>query len=257
MVVDSALKTQGRVIYALMMREVHTIYGSSRLGYLWVLIDTMIGVVIFWALRTVMGFTPPHGMPILFFLLAGFCVFNIFRGTVNKCMSAVSANKALLTFPQVTPLDLMVGRMVVLWGKEIVSALILIAIAALAGVYFKVSNFAVFVFTLLVPALLGLGLGMVFHAINVYFPVTEKIVNIILRIMFFTSGVFFSISRFPSYIMDYVWWNPMIQIIEMCRMSISSGYRAMPYSVFYLCSCTAISLCLGLLLERHVRRKLR
>ena len=257
MVVDSALKVQGRAIHALMMREVHTIYGTSRLGYLWALIDTMTAVVIFWALRTVMGFQPPHGMPILFFLLAGFCLFNIFRGTVNKCMSAVAGNKALLTFPQVTPLDLMVGRMVVLWGKELVSAFILIMIAALFGVYFSVSNFAVFVFTLLIPALLGLGVGMICHAINVYFPVTEKIVNILLRIMFFTSGVFFSISRFPSYVMDYVWWNPMIQIIEMCRMSISSGYRAMPYSVFYLCACTAISLCLGLLLERHVRGRAR
>ena len=257
MVVDSALKVQGRVIHALMMREVHTIYGTSRLGYLWALIDTMTAVVIFWALRTVMGFQPPHGMPILFFLLAGFCLFNIFRGTVNKCMSAVAGNKALLTFPQVTPLDLMVGRMVVLWGKELVSAFILIMIAALFGVYFSVSNFAVFVFTLLIPALLGLGVGMICHAINVYFPVTEKIVNILLRIMFFTSGVFFSISRFPSYVMDYVWWNPMIQIIEMCRMSISSGYRAMPYSVFYLCACTAICLCLGLLLERHVRGRTR
>ena len=35
---DSALTVQGRVIYALMMREVHTIYGTSRLGYLWALI---------------------------------------------------------------------------------------------------------------------------------------------------------------------------------------------------------------------------
>ncbi|MBR3880221.1 MAG: ABC transporter permease [Mailhella sp.] len=257
MVVDSALKTQGRVIYALMMREVHTIYGSSRLGYLWALIDTMTSVVIFWTLREIMGFRPPHGMPILFFLLAGFCLFSIFRGTVNKCMNAVSGNKALLTFPQVTPLDLMIGRMVVLWGKEIVSALILLIVAALLGIYFQVSNFAVLVFTLFIPALLGLGVGMTCHAINTYFPVTEKIVSIILRIMFFTSGVFFSISRFPSYVMDYVWWNPMIQIIEMCRMSISAGYRAMPYSVLYLCSCTAVFLCLGLLLERHVRGKRR
>ena len=66
---DSALIVQGRVIYALMMREVHTIYGTSRLGYLWALFDTIMGIVIFWALRTVMGFHPPHGMPILFFSL--------------------------------------------------------------------------------------------------------------------------------------------------------------------------------------------
>ena len=253
---DSALTVQGRVIYALMMREVHTIYGTSRLGYLWALFDTIMGIVIFWALRASAGFHPPHGMPVLFFLLAGFGLFSIFRGTISKCMSAVSGNKALLTFPQVTPLDLMIGRMVVLWGKEVVSALILIAVAACFGVYIYFNNFAILLFVLIITPLLGLGVGLICHALNVIFPVTEKIVSIIIRIMFFTSGVFFSISRFPSYIMDYVWWNPMIQIIEMCRMSISQGYRAMPYSIFYLVSCTVVSLCLGLLLERHVRRKL-
>ncbi|WP_077071656.1 ABC transporter permease [Mailhella massiliensis] len=254
---DSALTVQGRVIYALMMREVHTIYGTSRLGYLWALFDTMMGIVIFWGLRTYMGFHPPHGMPIIFFLLAGFSIFSIFRGTVNKCISAVSGNMALLTFPQVTPLDLMLGRMVVLWGKEIVSALILIAVSAAFGVYFHISNFSVLVFTLIITPLLGLGVGLVCHAFNVLFPVTEKIVSIVLRIMFFTSGLFFSISGLPSYLMDYAWWNPMLQLIEICRMSISQGYRAMSYSIFYLVSCTVVSLCFGLLLERYVRRKLR
>ncbi len=253
---DSALIVQGRVIYALMMREVHTIYGTSRLGYLWALFDTIMGIVIFWALRTVMGFHPPHGMPILFFLLAGFGTFSIFRGTVSKCMSAVAGNKALLTFPQVTPLDLMISRMVVLWGKEIVSAIILIIVAASFGTYLYINNFLILIFTLFITPLLGLGAGLVCYSLNIIFPVAEKIVSIILRMMFFTSGVFFSISRFPSYVMDYVWWNPMIQIIEMCRMSISQGYRAMPYSIFYLVSCTMVFLCLGLLLERYVRRKL-
>ncbi|WP_346666523.1 ABC transporter permease [uncultured Mailhella sp.] len=253
---DNAVIVQGRVIYALMMREVHTIYGTSRLGYLWALFDTVMGIVIFWALRASAGFHPPHGMPVLFFLLAGFGLFSIFRGMVSKCMSAVAGNKALLTFPQVTPLDLMIGRMVVLWGKEIVSALILIVIAACFNVYIYLNNFAILLFTILITPLLGLGVGLICHALNVLFPITEKIVSIILRIMFFTSGVFFSISKFPSYVMDYVWWNPMLQLIEMCRMSISQGYRAMPYSMCYLTSITVVSLCFGLLFERYVRRKL-
>lgn len=254
---DSALTVQGRVIYALMMREVHTIYGTSRLGYLWALIDSMVGIIIFWALRTAMGFHPPHGMPIIFFLLAGFCTFSMFRGPINKCMTAVSGNRTLLTFPQVMPLDIMVGRMIVLWGKEIVAALILIIAASFFGIYFQITNFAILFFVLIATPLLGLGVGLICHALKVYFPVVEKIIPIILRFMFLTSGVFFSIARFPSYIMEYLWWNPMLQIIEMCRMSISQGYRAMSYSIFYLCACTIICLCLGLLLERHVRRKLK
>ena len=63
---------QGRVIMALILREVHTLYGSSRLGYLWAVIQTMFGIGIFWGIREIAGARAPHGMSVLMFLLAGF-----------------------------------------------------------------------------------------------------------------------------------------------------------------------------------------
>ena len=57
---DSALIVQGRVIYALMMREVHTIYGTSRLGYLWALIQTMWGIGVFWGENVVHAYIRPQ-----------------------------------------------------------------------------------------------------------------------------------------------------------------------------------------------------
>mgnify|MGYP000054903957 FL=1 len=109
---------QGRVIMALILREVHTLYGSSRLGYLWAVIQTMFGIGIFWGIREIAGARAPHGMSVLMFLLAGFGLWATFSETLTKCMSAVSGNKALLTFPQVTPLDLMLSRTVVVWGRS-------------------------------------------------------------------------------------------------------------------------------------------
>lgn len=46
---------QGRVIMALILREVYTLYGSSRLGYLWAVIQTMFGIGIFWGIREIAG----------------------------------------------------------------------------------------------------------------------------------------------------------------------------------------------------------
>ena len=39
-----ALDTQARVIIALALREVHTLYGGKSLGYLWVIFQTAFGV---------------------------------------------------------------------------------------------------------------------------------------------------------------------------------------------------------------------
>ena len=100
--VSPALTVQGRVIAALILREIHTLYGNTRLGYLWAIIQTAFGIGVFWAFREVMGAHAPHGMGMAVFLLCGFIPWYIFSDTISRCMKAVSANQALLTFPQVT-----------------------------------------------------------------------------------------------------------------------------------------------------------
>uniref|UniRef100_UPI00345E3A1A ABC transporter permease n=1 Tax=uncultured Bilophila sp. TaxID=529385 RepID=UPI00345E3A1A len=114
--VSSALTVQGRVIAALILREVHTLYGNTRLGYLWAIIQTAFNIAVFWLFREFLGAHAPHGMGIAVFLLCGFIPWYMFSSTIARCMSAVNANQALLTFPQVTELDLMIARVIVIWG---------------------------------------------------------------------------------------------------------------------------------------------
>lgn len=253
---DSALKVQGRVIYALMMREVHTIYGTSRLGYLWALIQTMWNIFVFWGLRYALGASDPHGMSILVFLLMGFGIYHIFSGVIGKCMGAVAGNKALLTFPQVTPLDIMVARMIIVWATEIVSSIILIFISECFGKEVYINDFGGLLVILLITPLLGLGVGMICSSLAVVFPTVEKIVPMILRLMLFSSAVFYSATVIPSHIMKYLWYNPMIQLVEWGRYCLSKGYPSVDYSVLYIGIVTMASLCFGLLLERYVRRKI-
>ncbi len=253
---DSALIVQGRVIYALMMREVHTIYGTSRLGYLWALIQTMWGIAVFWGMRYLVGARAPHGMHILMFLLAGFGFYNMFSGIVSKCMSAVNGNRALLTFPQVTPVDLMISRAVIVWATEVVAAFLLIGIGILFGMPFYLSDFGGLLTLLFLTPLLGLGTGMMFASLTVIYPTLEKIIPMVMRVMFFVSGLFYSATTLPSYALKYIWYNPLLQIVEWARVCLSRGYSTFSYSPLYLVSVTLFCLCFGLLLEHYVRRRL-
>ena len=131
--VSSALTVQGRVITALILREVHTLYGNTRLGYLWAIIQTAFNIGVFWLFRESLGAHAPHGMGMAVFLLCGFIPWYMFRDTISRCVKAVSANQALLTFPQVTELDLMIARCIVVWGTQLVCAVIILSIAAALG----------------------------------------------------------------------------------------------------------------------------
>lgn len=246
---------EARVISALMLREIHTINGNSRLGYLWVLIQSAFGIGVFWGVRYFMGAgQAPHGMGVAMFLAIGFGIWNIFSDTVSRCMSAVSGNKALLTFPQVTELDVMIARTLVTTATQIlVTALIIGAGNVFLEEPFMIGNLVLLLTLLILVPLLSLGCGMVFSSLAVFAPVIEKIVPMLLRVLFFISGVFFSISAFSQSVSNCLLWNPVMHAVELFREAMHAPYVVSGISLSYL-FWTAMAVCaLGGYLERYVR----
>lgn len=251
----NALITQYRVITALMLREVHTIYGDSKLGYLWVLVSVTFGIGVFWGMREFMHASTPNGMNVLIFLVTGFIPWNIISDSLSKCMSAVAGNKALLSFPFVTELDVMVARILVLFFTQFIVGLILIFVTFAYCEEVKVYSYAVFYLALLATFLFSLALGVLFASIEVFLPATSRIVPLIMRVLFFASGVFFSASSFSEEIASILLWNPIFQIIEFLRSSLSYGYPTTYCSWSYVYGVTLVLLAIGLILERYVRAR--
>lgn len=250
-----ALDTQFRVIIALALREVHTLYGGRSLGYLWAIFRTAFGVAVFWAIRHFAHAAAPHGMTILTYLVSGFGIWNIISQTLNKCMAAVDGNRALLTFPQVTPLDIMLARCLVVTSTQIVSMSIILGCGVLFGYTLQITNIALLIYTVFFAAFLGLGLGATLGSLAFYMPALHQIVPMLMRILFFASGVFYSVSTFSHRVGDFLMLNPIMQLIELTRTSLSSSYISPYADIWYVTQVTLTLLFLGMLLERYVRRK--
>lgn len=259
MTLDRELKdgfiVQCRVIAALMLREVHTINGNSKLGYLWVLVQSAFSIAVFWALRAFMNAHAPHGMSMALFLALGFGVWAVFSEGLTKTMSAVAGNRGLLTFPQVTEFDVMLARVLVLSATQIVITAVIIVASILLGQVFRPGNWLMALVVLCIIPLCALGLGMIVSSLAVFVPVLEKIVPMIMRILFFVSGVFFSVDMFPQYISEVLMWNPILQAIELMRVSLHQGYSVNGLSLGYLSIFTVCVLGLGGFLERYVRSR--
>ena len=195
----------------------------------------------------------PHGMPIAQFLIIGFGTWSIVSGTITKCLNAVAANRALLTFPQVTELDVMIARTLVLWFTQVtVSCLLIMCFDAInddLDIY-SLSDLYLVIFT---APLLGLGLGLTLSSFAVFIPSIERLVPLVLHIMFFLSGVFFSASMFTQDLAEILLLNPIFQLIEFSRLALFYGYPTDNCSWNYIFMLTLIFLGLGLLLERYVR----
>lgn len=253
------LIVQGRVIGALVLREIHTINGNSRLGYLWVLIQGIFGIAVFWCVRSFMGAgQAPHGMSMALLLATGFGVWNIFSSGISRCMTAVEGNKALLTFPQVTELDVHISRIIVITATQVVTMGLIVLVAHFVlDEQLIIGSLALLILLVFVVPMLTLGCGLILSSLAVFVPVLEKLVPMVFRILFFGSGVFFSISVFSQSITDYLMLNPILQAIELLRMSLHEPYYVSGLSLGYVASFAVATCVIGGYLERYVRTRRR
>lgn len=251
----NALSMQLRVLWALCLREIHGKHGKSKLGYFWVLFKTAFGIGVFYVIRTLGGLNTPHGMPVILFLLLGFIPWYIFSGVLRMSMEAVKTNRALLTFPQIFPLDLYISSGIVVWATEVVILLLFFLGLTLTGVKFTLHDPITLFSMLVLVGFFGLGLGIVLSIITLYVPVVDKIVPMVLRILFFTSGVFFSPSQIAARFSSIIYWNPLINFIEACRGAFVVRVPPAEIKMGYIISTTFFFLALGLLLERYARSR--
>lgn len=79
----------------------------------------------------------------------------------------------------------------------------------------------------------------------------------ILRILFFVSGVFFSVSVFSQSVAEILMINPILHAIELIRMSLHEPYTVTGASPTYVLASAIVTCAIGGFLERYVRTRRR
>ncbi len=251
-----AIDTQRRVLWALCLREIHGKHGKTKLGYLWEIIKTGFGLAVFWAIRALARAQTPSGLPMPVFLLMGFTSWYIFSEIISKTMVAVSSNRALLTFPQIFPLDLILASAIVSWVTEVVIMGIFLGLFQAMGYHFQCIDPVTLLAELLGVGFFGLGCGLVLASLNSYLRVIEKLVPMVLRILFFASGVFFSPSQMAPGFGNILMWNPVLNFIELARGTFLYHTPSSDIKILFIACLTVSLMAFGLLLERYTRSRL-
>lgn len=253
--IHEALQIQIRVVWALMLRETKTMYGRSKLGYLWVVIQTLFGVCVFWGIRVAMGSNASYGLPLPVFLLCGFTAWNVFSECIQKLSVSIEANQGLLYYSKVRHFDIMLSRVLLIGATNVFVFMVLSGVFYLLGYNMVISNLWPFIISWFFLVLLGAGLGAACCALKRYFDSSIILVNMVLRIAFFLSGVLFSASMLPAKFVFIVDYNPMFQLIEFSRTSFSYVYRCDVLN-FKMIALSSLTVCFfGLTAELLTRGK--
>lgn len=257
MSLTKALLTQVEVVEALVLRETRTRFGAHQLGYLWAMIEPALWIATFYAMYAIAGREAPVGMDLISFLLTGLLPFNLFQAVTNQVSQSINGNKALLFYPQVRTLDIVVARTIL--ESVTYASVFLIFIVAHALVVQQwptVDDALVAIFGFALAAGMGVALGLVFCALEVLTSAAGRVRGPLLRPLFWCSGLFYTANGLPTNVRDILLYNPMLHVIEIVRDGWFPSYQARHADAGYAIAWMLCLLVLGLLLERAVRRKI-
>lgn len=245
-----------RILMALMLREMATTYGRSAGGYLWAILEPVLGVVLLTVVFSMALATPGLGTNFPLFYATGFLPFAMFNDLTNKVASSIRYSRPFLAYPSVTFVDAMLARVILNTLTHVTVMFILIGGIFVLYQIPVVINLGEVVEAILMIVALSVAIGTMNCYLMSAFPVWERTWQILTRPLFLASGIFFLYDLMPAAAQDILIYNPLLHCISQLRRGIYPTYQASFTSPGYVFGVSAVLLVFGLLLLVRNHRNL-
>jgi capsular polysaccharide transport system permease protein len=252
------LRAQGRIIVALMLHDIRSRFGGSAFGFFamgvgWPLSHILLLILV----NSALGRTAPYGDSVALWYAVGVVPFLAFQYMSRFMSLGVVLNRPLLAFPVVRITDILFSRALVEVLNAGLVTIIVILILWYFGIDFTPRDPVQASLALLAMMLLGLGFGVLNAIIAAVFPFWVTGFALCTIVFWFSSGIFFVPDAFPEAVRRPLSYLPWLQGVEWMRSAYYDGYGNGILDRIYLTAFGAITLCVGLIVERLVRGKMK
>ena len=248
---------RGRVIYSIILRDMRTRFGHTRLGYFWAIMEPITHLMtlgtIFYALN---HGPPPVGENLFLFYITGLVPFLMFSHVSHDVMSAAEANNAMLQLPIVKRTDIMAAHAVRQLATELCVGVVIFSVAGLLGQRGLPADPLTAMAAILLLWLLAVGVGAFNLVVVEMFPSYETVYAAFLRLLYVASGIYYSPIEMPDWIREALAWNPILQGIEFFRSGFFPQYQPHWLDPAYLLVWVVAAIGLGFGLERALRARM-
>jgi capsular polysaccharide transport system permease protein len=227
-----------RVMWALFVREMKTRFGTTPLSVISSIIEPVLTWLVFLTLYTVLGREGFGDIPISWLLLAGIFSWFSLKNIMNKVAYGINVNAHLLNYSILKPLDFMLARFMLEIFVFIIAITLIGGILLLKGDFITIYKPLELVGAYALFFMLAFAMGTLQLFGELYFKFAPMLFSVIMRFLFFTSGIFFSYFTIPPQLRPIALMNPLFQFMEGFRMLYFSNYPEVPVNWLFL---TALS----------------
>ena len=249
-------RIQKNVVFALYTRELKSRFGHYRLGYVWAVAEPVALIVVLSAIRLALGNSAISGVPYPHFFATGIIPFLFFQTTVTQSLHSVESNLPLLNYKVIKPCDTVFARCLLETMIYTSTGLFIIVALAFWGLSFELNDLLGLIVVL--ACLLGITIGasLLASVCGALYKDSKKIVPILIRPLFFLSGVFFAANALPYSIKNWMLLNPLLQVNELIRKYMFTDYQSNEGNLNFLIKASLICLASGLAIYRLTSARL-
>jgi len=203
------------LLSALLKKEVKTRYKNSFLGYLWsILLPLSQALVYYVAFKFIIRIQIEN---YVLFLVAGLFPWQWFINSTQSSASAFLVNANLIK-KTIFPREFIVYASVLNDMVHFLFSLPVILIFLLFyGQNLHLTTLLYLPILLLIQLLLTIGVALIVSSVNVFFRDLERIVMIVLNIMFYLTPIVFAESMIPERLRFLLYVNPMAGLVISYR----------------------------------------
>ena len=213
------------VVLALFIRELKTRFGGSKLGYAGVIVEPLLHIVFLILVFSFLRGQMMPQIPFILFMITGLIPYFLFKNIASSLMGSIKGNLALFSYKPVRPFAVYVARTileVMIYGA--IFGIVLGVIWWFDIVPFHIAHPLELLGSIALIVLFAMTFGIILSLVDHVFPSIKIIVNVLLSLLYFLSGVMFPIWIVPSDYLYYLEWNPVLHLIEIFRESFFSSY---------------------------------
>lgn len=249
-----SLGVQGRVLRALLLREVITRFGRHNIGVLWLFCEPMLFTLGVMGLWTMGGLHHMTSIPVAAFAITGYSSVLLWRNCASHSSGAIENNTHLLYHRNVQVIDVLLTRIVIEIVGATASFMILSIVFIAFGLVSPPQDLTQVVFGWLMLAWFGAALALVIGAGTAYSSIVERLWHPAAYLLFPLSGAAFMVEWLPRNFQPVILALPMVHGVEMLREGYFGGVVRTHYDVGYMAFVCLLLTWVGLFLARTATR---
>ncbi len=186
------------LFFFLVRRDIKLRFQQTVIGFLWIILQPLLQLLIFYVLFAILIPIPTSGVPYALFYLSGFVVWQFFTQVVNNSANSLVGNIGVIIksyFPRLAlPLATVAGALVD-FG---VSFLVLMVFLVINGGYPITLRYLLLPVLLVLTIIFSSAVGLLFGALMVVFRDMKNLLNFIVMIWMYITPIIYPVTIAPE-----------------------------------------------------------